>query len=127
MRMRMCMCVPRANGSLRRARQVWLNDGWKRWMTWRAPEQPPVPEAALIAFADVLVTTDELNMERDARGARCAMPRSARAGKTQDRPPSETDPHTDALAGRASLTQVWSISEPGTGRRRWCNSGVNRC
>ena len=26
---------------------VWLNDGWKRWMTWREPAQPPVPEAAL--------------------------------------------------------------------------------
>ena len=44
---------------------VWLNDGWKRWMTWREPAQRPVPEAMLMAFADLLVTTDELNTERD--------------------------------------------------------------
>ena len=49
---------------------VWLNDGWRRWMTWRDPTQPPVAEAALIAFADVLVTSDELNTDRDAQGGR---------------------------------------------------------
>ena len=51
---------------------VWLNDGWKRWMTWREPSQPPVPEAGLMAMADLLVTTDELNTERDAQGGRAA-------------------------------------------------------
>ena len=51
---------------------VWLNDGWKRWMTWREPAQPPVPEASLMALADLLVTTDELNTERDTQGGRAA-------------------------------------------------------
>ena len=37
-------------------------------MTWADPAHPPVGEAALIAFADVLVTTDELSTERDAQG-----------------------------------------------------------
>ena len=47
---------------------VWLNGHWQRWMTWADPAHPPVPEAALIAAADVLVTTDELDSKRDASG-----------------------------------------------------------
>ena len=47
---------------------VWLNDHLQRWMTWADASHPPVAEAALIAFADVLVTTDELSAERDAKG-----------------------------------------------------------
>lgn len=48
---------------------VWLNGHWARWMTWDVPNVT-VPEAQLIALADVLVTTDELNAERDANGGR---------------------------------------------------------
>ena len=35
-------------------------------MTWR--DFSPLPEASLIAAADVLVTTDELSAERDVHG-----------------------------------------------------------
>ena len=47
---------------------VWLNGRWQRWMTWADAANPPVPQAALIAAADVLVTTDELDSQRDATG-----------------------------------------------------------
>ena len=47
---------------------VWLADGWERWMTFRYPERPPLPEARLQAMADVLVSTDELDEEFDAHG-----------------------------------------------------------
>jgi hypothetical protein len=47
---------------------VWLNGHWQRWMTWADAANPPVKEGHLIALADVLVTTDELSAERDARG-----------------------------------------------------------
>ena len=41
---------------------VWLNGHWQRWMTHSDPTHPAVPEAALIAAADVLVTTDGLDV-----------------------------------------------------------------
>ena len=44
---------------------VWLNDHWQRWMTYADKQRPPVPEATLIAAADVLVTTDELDHVRN--------------------------------------------------------------
>ena len=47
---------------------VWLNGHWQRWMTWTDLANPPVPEAALLGAADVLVTTDELDSQRDAQG-----------------------------------------------------------
>ena len=47
---------------------VWLNGHWQRWMTFADPSNPPVPEAALLAAADVLVTTDELDTARDSSG-----------------------------------------------------------
>jgi len=47
---------------------VWLNGHWQRWMTHSDPTHPAVPEAALIAAADVLVTTDGLDVRQDARG-----------------------------------------------------------
>ena len=40
----------------------------QRWMTHSDPTHPAVPEAALIAAADVLVTTDGLDVRQDARG-----------------------------------------------------------
>ena len=49
---------------------VWLNGHWQRWMTWADAAHPPVPQASLIALADVLVTTDELSAQRDAQGGR---------------------------------------------------------
>ena len=49
---------------------VWLNGHWALWMSWAQPAEPPLPEAALIALADVLVTTDELDAERDVTGVR---------------------------------------------------------
>ena len=49
---------------------VWLNGHWQRWMTWTDPVHPPLPEAQVIALADVLVTTDELSAQRDAQGGR---------------------------------------------------------
>ena len=49
---------------------VWLSGRWQRWMTWADPHHPPVAEAALIASADVLVSTDELSISNDLRGAR---------------------------------------------------------
>lgn len=53
---------------------VWLNGHWQRWMTWaEAASQPPVPQAAVLAAADVLVTTDELDTARDTAGTFHAM------------------------------------------------------
>jgi hypothetical protein len=49
---------------------VWLNGHWPRWMAYGHPLEPPLPEASLIAAADVLVTTDELNAETDISGRR---------------------------------------------------------
>jgi len=49
---------------------VWLNGHWQRWMTWEDAAAQPVAEASLIALADVLVTTDELDAAADARGRR---------------------------------------------------------
>ena len=49
---------------------VWLNGHWQRWMTWDDPLTPPVPEAALAARADILVSTDELSIANDLRGGR---------------------------------------------------------
>ena len=40
---------------------VWLRGGWERWMSHRQPGRPPLREAALLAMADVLVSTDELS------------------------------------------------------------------
>ena len=42
-------------------------------MTWADAAHPPVPQAALIALADVLVTTDELSAQRDAQGGQEAL------------------------------------------------------
>ena len=47
---------------------VWLRGGWERWMSHRQPGRPPLREAALLAMADVLVSTDELDEEYDAHG-----------------------------------------------------------
>jgi len=49
---------------------VWLNGHWPRWMMYGHPSEAPLPEASLIAAADVLVTTDELNAELDISGRR---------------------------------------------------------
>ena len=49
---------------------VWLNGHWQRWMTWTHAAAQPVREASLIALADVLVTTDELDPAADAKGMR---------------------------------------------------------
>ena len=47
---------------------VWLNGHWQRWMTWADAANPPVPQAAALAAADVLVTTDELDTRKDETG-----------------------------------------------------------
>ena len=47
---------------------VWLNGHWRRWMSWADPAHPPVPQAAALALADVLVTTDELDTTHDDSG-----------------------------------------------------------
>ena len=48
---------------------VWLASAWEPWMTYRgAPSRPPLPEAALLAMADVLVSTDELDEAFDGHG-----------------------------------------------------------
>ena len=48
---------------------VWLNGHWARWMAYGGAE-PPLPEASLLAAADILVSTDELNAEADLAGRR---------------------------------------------------------
>ena len=45
---------------------VWMSPHWERWMTYRQVGAP-VAEAALMAMADVLVSTDELNDAEDRR------------------------------------------------------------
>ena len=52
---------------------VWLNGHWQRWTTWADSLNPPVPEASLLAAADVLVTTDELDSAKDSTGSASAM------------------------------------------------------
>ena len=47
---------------------VWLSSQWEPWMSYRAPARPPLPEAALLAMADVLVSTDELDEAFDGHG-----------------------------------------------------------
>ena len=47
---------------------VWLSSQWEPWMTYRVPSRPPLPEAALMAMADVLVSTDELDEAFDGHG-----------------------------------------------------------
>tara|TARA_B100000524_G_scaffold344764_1_gene242466 strand:+ start:205 stop:2913 length:2709 start_codon:yes stop_codon:yes gene_type:complete len=63
---------------------VWINGHWQRWMSWDgaaaahaaaahaagapAAVSPPVQEASLIALADILVTTDELDTDKDSKG-----------------------------------------------------------
>jgi len=47
---------------------VWLSPRWEQWMTYRYAAQPPLPEAALLAMSDVLVTTDELDEKFDQHG-----------------------------------------------------------
>jgi len=53
---------------------VWLNGHWQRWMAYpqQQQQQPqpdaPCAEARLIALADVLVSTDEIDPAADARG-----------------------------------------------------------
>ena len=46
---------------------VWLTPHWRRWMAYGEPSEPPLPEAALSALADVLVSTDDINAQNDAR------------------------------------------------------------
>ena len=47
---------------------IWLSPRWEPWMTYRVPAHPPMAEAALLAMADVLVSTDELDEAFDAHG-----------------------------------------------------------
>jgi len=37
-------------------------------MSWKNPMRPPLPQAGLLAMADVLVSTDELDESYDAHG-----------------------------------------------------------
>ena len=39
---------------------VWLSGGWERWMSYRVEGSSPLPEAAMLAMGDVLVSTDEV-------------------------------------------------------------------
>jgi hypothetical protein len=49
---------------------VWLSPRWEPWMTYRhMASHPPHREAALMAMADVLVSTDELDEQYDAFGS----------------------------------------------------------
>ena len=48
---------------------VWLKPRWEPWMTYRhEATHPPYREAALMAMADVLVSTDELDEAYDGVG-----------------------------------------------------------
>lgn len=134
---------------------VWLNDGWKRWMTWREPAQPPVPEAALephsipgaicadlavdlaqvpeaavLALADLLVTTDELNTERDERGGRASELNTGvvyfRAGKGARTPSCVLEPPTGRSSAAASAGAVRRRGRV-SGQARWCRCGARAC
>ena len=49
---------------------VWLSPRWEPWMTYRhEATYPPYREAALMAMADVLVSTDELDEAYDGFGS----------------------------------------------------------
>ena len=78
---------------------VWLNGQWQRWMSWAAG--PPLVEASLIALADILVTTDELDAARDATGMK---------------PERGTDLNTGVVHFRR-----------GAGALGWSSSGARRC
>ena len=49
---------------------VWLTPHWRRWMAYGDAAEPPLPEARLMAMADVLVSTDEVDLQAgdSARG-----------------------------------------------------------
>ena len=71
---------------------VWLNGQWQRWMSWDFAA--PLPEASLIALADILVTTDELDAARDVKGQR---PPPGGMYPTQPIPPHLDPPHPISL------------------------------
>ena len=45
---------------------IWLDGGWRAWMMPPGRSERPIAEAALLHYADVLVSTDELDTEMDA-------------------------------------------------------------
>ena len=58
---------------------IWLSPRWEPWMTYRVPAHPPMAEAALLAMADVLVSTDELDEDFDGHGSWERWPHGAAA------------------------------------------------
>ena len=76
---------------------VWLNGHWQRWMTWADAAAPPVREASLIALADVLVTTDELDHAADAKGRRPSTGQDLNTGVV----------HFRAGPGALAMVQQW--------------------
>ena len=95
---------------------VWLNGHWQRWMTWADPLHPPVPQAALIALADVLVTTDELSAKRDAQGGRLGgMHTELNTGVV----------HFRATPGAKAMVQQWRKSMLSQKGRRDLDENVN--
>ncbi|KAL1519824.1 hypothetical protein AB1Y20_023330 [Prymnesium parvum] len=65
---------------------VWIRPEWERWMSYRGEKhgRPPLPEAALQAMADVLVSTDELDEEYDAHGLWERWPHGVGWGRRSD-------------------------------------------
>ena len=72
---------------------VWLAPHYERWMTYRYPERPPLPEAALLAMADVLVSTDELDEAYDAHGLYERWPFGVGWGRRHPTPSLPIPPH----------------------------------
>ena len=94
---------------------VWLNGHWARWMSWAQPSSPPLPEAALIALADVLVTTDELDADRDLTGVK---------------PGAGTDLNTGVVyfrsgQGALAMVQAWRRAMLGRKGDKNLNENVN--
>merc|ERR1719502_114976 len=85
-------------------------------MTWADARRTPVPEAALIAFADVLVTTDELSAEHDAQGGKLGgLHLELNTGVVYFR----------CTAGARAMVQTWRKSMLSQKGRKDLNENVN--
>ena len=87
---------------------VWLGGEWEQWMTYRVPTRPPLPEAALLAMADVLVSTDELDEAFDAHGRWERWPRGVGWGRRTDLNTGVV--YFRATNGSRAFIQAWRLA-----------------
>ena len=88
---------------------VWLGSAWERWMSYRGePARPPLAEAGLLALADVLVSTDELDAEYDALGTWERWPNGVGWGRRSDLNTGVV--YFRATNGSRAFVQAWRLA-----------------